>query len=217
MTQDLIDGVKSFKHYHYEGDHELMADLVKEGQDPKYFIISCIDSRCNPGTIFRAQPGIFFAHKAMGAIVRPYHQGTALAAALQFALNYNNVTTVIVLGHTQCGAIQALANDIDDPEISSFISVARHGLEKAKACCTNHNEILSKTEKEVILESTENLKSYPSVAKALAENRVKIKSWQFNMKTGDLLEYSDKTKKFEILTTNTTTAEDSRKNNEEIA
>ena len=117
MTQDLINGAAEFKRYHYEGNEALMESLVESGQDPRYFIISCIDSRCNPGTIFRAKPGTFFAHKAMGAIIRPYHQGTALAAALQFALNYNNVGIIIVLGHTQCGAIKALAEDIDDPEI----------------------------------------------------------------------------------------------------
>ena len=97
MTKDLIEGLNAFKHYHYEGSSELMSSLVEDGQDPRYFIVSCIDSRCNPGTIFRAKPGSFFAHKAMGAIVRPYHQGTALAAALQFAINYNNVKKVIVV------------------------------------------------------------------------------------------------------------------------
>lgn len=210
MTQDLINGAAEFKRYHYEGDEALMEGLVKVGQDPKYFIISCIDSRCNPGTIFRTQPGIFFAHKAMGAIVRPYHKGTALAAALQFALNYNKVETVIVLGHTQCGAIKALAEDIDDDEISSFINVAKHGLAKAQKCCTTHDEILHMTEREVILESTENLKNYPSVAKALEEKRITVKSWQFDMKTGDLLEYNNDKNNFETITTETQ-KEDSRK------
>jgi carbonic anhydrase len=211
MTQDLIKGLKEFKRYQYSDDNALMADLVIKGQDPKYFIISCIDSRCNPGTIFRAPPGIFFAHKAMGAIVRPYKKGTALAAALQFALNYNNVETIIVLGHTQCGAIKALAENIDDEEISSFIEVAKHAHAKAESCCTAPEDIITRTEQEVVLESTENLKSYPSVAKALEENRIAIKSWQFDMKTGDLLEHCLEKNSFKIITSETH-IEDSRKN-----
>ncbi len=209
MTQDLINGAAEFKRYHYEGNEALMESLVEAGQDPKYFIISCIDSRCNPGTIFRAKPGAFFAHKAMGAIIRPYHQGTALAAALQFALNYNNVGIIIVLGHTQCGAIKALAEDIDDPEISSFISVAKQGLTKAQKCCDTHEDILAMTEQEVILESAKNLKGYPSVKKALKENRVVIKRWQFDMQTGDLLEFNDQSNTFEKITL-TGTANESR-------
>lgn len=209
MTDELIKGAAEFKRYHYEGDEALMSQLVEEGQSPRYFIVSCIDSRCNPGTVFRAKPGTFFSHKAMGAIVRPYKQGTALAAALQFALKYNKVEIIIVLGHTQCGAIKALAEDIDDEEISSFVNVARHGLEKAKACCSDHGVILAQTERETVLESAENLKSYPSVARALKDGRVQIKSWQFDMKTGDLLEYDDDTKKFKVITP-TTQLEDSR-------
>lgn len=213
MTQDLIDGATEFKHYHYDsGDENLMDELVKLGQDPKYFIISCIDSRCNPGTIFRAKPGIFFAHKAMGAIVRPYEAGTTLAAALQFALNYNKVETVIVLGHTQCGAVKALAEDIDDPEISGFISVAKHALEKVQTCCDNHEELLEKTEQEVILASTNNLKAYPSVQKALEEKRITVKAWQFDMKTGDVLEFNETKNTFETITTDIANKEDSRKN-----
>lgn len=200
MTDDLIKGAQEFKHYNYERDNVLMKNLSELGQDPKYFIISCIDSRCDPGIIFRAKPGTFFTHKAMGAIVRPYKAGTALAAALQFALKYNNVETIIVLGHTQCGAIKALGEGINDPEISSFVNVAQNALTKAKACCSDHQGILRQTEKETILESAENLKSYPSVSKTLASNRITIKSWQFDMKSGDLKEYNPSTQDFESIT-----------------
>ncbi len=199
MIDELVKGSAEFRHYQYADDASLMNRLVEEGQSPKYFIISCIDSRANPGTIFRAKPGTFFAHKAMGAIVRPYKAGTALAAALQFALNYNQVDTIIVLGHTGCGAIQALANDIDDPEISSFISVAKHALEAAKCSCNSQEEILSTTEKNVVLESVENLKLYPSVANALNEGRVVIRPWMFDIRNGDLLEYSESNKEFNVI------------------
>jgi carbonic anhydrase len=206
MTDDLLKGLNEFKHYHYgEGNDDFMKALITAGQNPKYFIISCIDSRCNPYTIFRAPPGLFFTHKAMGAIVRPYKKGTALAAALQFALKYNNVETVIVLGHTNCGAIKALAEELDDPEISSFISVAQSALEKAKATHNIKEEILAKTEQQTVLESTQNLKAYPSVAKALSAGKISVKSWIFDMHTGNLLEHSDKTNDFTIINPDTPT------------
>lgn len=204
MTNDLIDGVKAFKKYHYDSEKGVMPDLFAAGQDPKYFIVSCIDSRCNPGTIFRAPPGSFFSHNAMGAIVRPYKKGTALSAALEFALKYNKIKTIIVLGHTNCGAIKALAEDIDNKEISSFISVAKHALARAKECHHDHDKIIAQTEEETVLESTENLKQYPSVADALKNNKVQVRSWQFDMRTGDLREYSKEKKAFYILTSQNT-------------
>lgn len=203
MTDTLLKGFEAFRKEQYEDGKGTMPRLVAEGQSPDYFIISCIDSRSNPGTIFRPAPGAFFAHKAMGAIVRPYKQGTALAAALQFALMHNKVKEIIVLGHTGCGAIKAMVEKIDDEEISSFVNVAQTGLEKAKERCGDHcthGELLRHSEEEIVLLSTENLKAYPSVATALSEGRVTIKPWLFDMECGELLEYDETQKGFVCLT-----------------
>lgn len=196
MVQDLLKGFQDFKRRYYTADSALMPRLVEEGQTPRYFVISCIDSRSNPGTVFNALPGTFFAHKAMGAIVRPYKHGTALAAALHFALEYNAVDHIIVLGHTQCGAMQALAEKLDDPEIYSFIEVAHNALERAKKRCTCADTILEATVEETVLESIQNLETYPSVAKALEAGKVTIKPWIFDMQNSHLLEYDPDQQKF---------------------
>ena len=199
MPHPLLEGFNTFRREQYESSGALMPRLVEEGQSPDYFIISCIDSRSSPAMMFKAQPGIFFGHKAMGAIVRPYKKGTALAAALQFALIHNKVKEIIVLGHTGCGAIKALVDKIDDEEISSFIDVAQKGLEKAKDCCggvCTYDELLRHAEEQIVLESTQNLKTYPSVQKALSENRVIIRSWLFDMANGVMLDYNQDANKF---------------------
>ena len=205
MTNALLEGFRKFREKEYDGHKASMPRLVEEGQSPKYFIISCIDSRSNPGTIFRPAPGTFFAHKAMGAIVRPYKQGTALAAGLQFALDYNKVSKIIVLGHTGCGAIQALISNLQDPEITSFLEVAQSGLEIARHKCgvtCQPHELQRHTEEEIVIQSVNNLKGYPSVARALADGRVTIKPWMFDMESGNLFEYNETDKKFIAITEN---------------
>ena len=203
MTDKLLEGFQSFRQFHYDGDDPLIPRLIAEGQKPEYFVISCIDSRANPATIFRSPPGTFFSFMAMGAIVRPHKHGTALSAALQFALDYIGVKKLVILGHTHCGAIKALAEDIEDTEIASFIDVAHEGLERAKCGCgsDDHEELLRTTEKEIVLQSMKNLETYPSVARALGEKRLDIKSWIFDMQAGELLEYHAKNKTFEVLST----------------
>lgn len=188
MPQKLISGFREFKKTH----GQTLATLVEKGQDPEYFIISCIDSRSNPGTIFNAEPGVFFGHKAMGAIVRPYKKGTALAAALHFAIEYNNVKEIIVLGHTGCGAIQALINKIDCDEIGGFLDVAQHACEHAKQKVGDDNEqsLQSETERQVTLMSLRNLLTYPSVKNAFDEGRINIRGWIFDMTDGDIFEYN---------------------------
>jgi carbonic anhydrase len=203
MVQSLIDGFEKFRKEEYESLKASMPRLVKEGQSPDHFVISCIDSRSNPGTIFRSAPGTFMAHKAMGAIVRPYSKGTALAAALQFALIHNKVQNIIILGHTGCGAIEALINGIEDEEISSFLDVAQAAMEKAQQQVqlpAKYDDLRRFAEQQIILESAKNLRTYPSVQQALAENRLAIKPWLFDMKTGDLLEHDPNKNTFEKIT-----------------
>lgn len=196
MPDNLLNGFKDFVTTQYDGDNPLMPYLVAEGQDPEYFIISCIDSRSHAGVIFNTPPGTFFSHKAMGAIVRPYKSGTALAAALQFALEYNNVKTIILLGHTSCGAVKALIDDIDDPEIKSFIEVAQEGLQNAKQDKSDKT-LQRRAEEHILRLSRKNIEEYPSVAKALSENRVTIKSWIFDMHEGAILQRNHDTNEFE--------------------
>ncbi len=205
MTEALIEGFLRFRKQAYETPDAVMPALVRDGQAPDYFVISCIDSRTNPGMIFNVPPGTFFAHKAMGAIVRPYKHGTALAAALQYALTYNNVSKLIILGHTCCGAIHALIDDIEDSEIASFIEVAKTGLARAQAMAdneTDHDDLHRHAEEQIVLQSAENLKGYPSVARALDENRLIIKPWLFDMSAGDLLEYDENNAQFVSLLQN---------------
>lgn len=188
----------SFFPNNYQKPDSLMQGLVSEGQNPEYFIISCADSRSDPAVIFNSDPGVFFGFKSIGAIVRPYKTGTALAASLQFAIKYLNVKKIILIGHTQCGAIKALHDRTDDPEIASFIDVAHNAMDKAHTLYDGENkeELLRIAEKQVVLASTENLKTYPSVAQALAENCMTIESWIFEMHSGNILRYSNKKGEF---------------------
>lgn len=203
MTNRLIKGfIERFRPTAYEGEKAVMPELVSYGQKPEYFIISCADSRSDPGVIFDAQSGEFFGFKAIGAIVRPYKTGTALAASLQFAINYLKVSKIVLLGHTQCGAIKALHDDIEDPEIASFIDVAHDAMDKARKIAAQSGEtegeedLLRLAEQQVLLASAENLKSYPPVRDALKEGRVTIENWIFDMEHGHILKHDTQSGKF---------------------
>ena len=208
MTERLIQGFeKRFRPRAYEGEKALMPELVTDGQKPEYFIISCADSRCDPGVIFDAAPGEFFGFKAIGAIVRPYKTGTALAASLQFAINALRIEKLILLGHTQCGAIKALHDNTEDPEIAGFIDVAQGAMEDARKISErgqhNHDgedSLLRIAEEQVLLASAKNLMSYPSVANAVKEGRLKIESWMFEMEHGHILQYNHEQSKFVVVT-----------------
>lgn len=69
MTTNLLKGFKSFHEKYYEGEAPLMKELVADGQDPDYFIISCIDSQTNPGMLFSPKPGTFFTYNEWKSLI----------------------------------------------------------------------------------------------------------------------------------------------------
>lgn len=178
----------------YDNGRGQMDMLVKDGQKPGYFVIACIDSRGNPANIFSAEPGNFFTHMSMGAIVRPYVKGYALSAALQFAIKYMNVRNIVLCGHTQCGAVQALVQGLEDDEISSFLEVVQNSKDKAIETCKAQNcmdKLLEESERQLVIDSLKNLKEYPAVREALDAGTLTIMPWIFNMRDGALLEYAE--------------------------
>jgi len=77
--------------------HKLVAD-----QEPFAIILGCSDSRVPAEIVFDQGLGDLFVIRVAGNIVAPSQVGSVEFAAAQF-----NTRLVVVLGHTQCGAIQA--------------------------------------------------------------------------------------------------------------
>lgn len=76
--------------------------LAKE-QTPKALVFGCVDSRVNPSQLLQAQPGELLVHRNMGNIC--YEAGAM--ATMEFGISQLNIRTLILLGHRQCGAVQA--------------------------------------------------------------------------------------------------------------
>ena len=80
------------------------------GQQPFAIIIGCSDSRVPAEIVFDQGLGDLFVIRVAGNIVAPSQVGSVEFAAEQFGTRL-----VVVLGHTQCGAVTATLNEIDRP------------------------------------------------------------------------------------------------------
>lgn len=206
MTDRLLKGFEErFHPKAYSDEGAVMSELVEYGQQPDYMIISCADSRSDPGIIFDAHPGVFFGFKAIGAIVRPYKPGTALAASLQYALHYLKIPKLYLLGHTHCGAVKALHDQTEDPDLAGFMDVMHDAMDKAREIAgegSDEETILREAERQVLELSAENLLGYPAVQEALDQNRLKIELLIFDMEHGTILRYDPKTGDYSPATKN---------------
>jgi carbonic anhydrase len=110
----LLGGYKAFQDKYAAGDNSLMTQLAREGQNPEVMVVACSDSRVDPALILQCNPGDLFTVRNVANIVLPFaddgaHHG--VSAALEFGLCYLKVKHLIILGHSQCGGINALLNE----------------------------------------------------------------------------------------------------------
>ncbi|MDA3936990.1 MAG: carbonic anhydrase [Actinomycetota bacterium] len=85
------------------------AELV-EGQEPFAVILGCSDSRVPVELVFDQGVGDLFVIRVAGNIV-----AASQVDSVEFAAEKFDVRLVVVLGHTQCGAIQATLDELQKP------------------------------------------------------------------------------------------------------
>ena len=72
------------------------------GQKPYAAIVTCSDSRVIPEAVFSAGIGELFVVRTAGNVI-----GDPELASLEYAVKHLHTDTVIVMGHTGCGAVSA--------------------------------------------------------------------------------------------------------------
>jgi carbonic anhydrase len=88
------------------------AELAK-GQAPFAIILGCSDSRVPAEIVFDQGLGDLFVIRVAGNIVAPSQVGSVEFAAARFGTRL-----VVVLGHSQCGAILATVEELQQPSES---------------------------------------------------------------------------------------------------
>lgn len=87
-------------------DHQRRLQLVS-GQEPFAIILGCSDSRVPAELIFDLGFGDLFVIRVAGNIVAP-----SLVGSVEFAAARFGTRLVVVLGHTQCGAVVATLEEL---------------------------------------------------------------------------------------------------------
>lgn len=83
-------------------------DKLSGGQDPHAVFLTCADSRVVPNLITGTGPGDLFTIRNVGNLVPREGSDPSVEAALEFAIGELGVDTLIVCGHSGCGAMHAL-------------------------------------------------------------------------------------------------------------
>ena len=84
-------------------DHDLLAQVkqTSQGQFPFAAIVSCLDSRIPPALVFDQGIGDLFVARVAGNFVND-----DILGSLEFATKLGGAKLIVVMGHTECGAVQ---------------------------------------------------------------------------------------------------------------
>lgn len=195
----LLDGYKSFREDYYEKE-DLLKELAAKGQNPDTLVIACCDSRSDPALLTNSKPGDLFVVRNVAAIVPPYksdnqHHGTS--AAIEFAVQTLKVKNIVVLGHSQCGGIGALSDRETCKHQYEFLTpwmdIGIPALNAVEQELPNASPDIRRRalEQAVVLVSLDNLMTFPWIASAVAEGRLRLHGWYFEMHAGKMMTYSE--------------------------
>ena len=193
--EQLVQGYIKFKHRYSRSEVSLMKDLATKGQKPKVMIIACSDSRVDPAVLLQCDPGDLFVVRSVSNLVAPYNPNTvdSTAAAMEYAVCYLGVESLVILGHSQCGGLQALMEPKSlhqDDYISSWV---RHsGLSDVLDSTTNVNDLCHTA----LQRSAEYCLSYPWIKQRVSEGGLTIHRWFLDLASASISTYDQEQQDF---------------------
>jgi carbonic anhydrase len=93
------------------------ANETRDGQFPFAVILSCIDSRTSAELIFDQGLGDVFSIRIAGNVVN-----TDIIGSLEFACKVAGSKLIVVLGHTNCGAIKGACDHVEMGSLTELLS-----------------------------------------------------------------------------------------------
>lgn len=184
---ELLQRLRRFHLDDFPQYREQFQTLVDQGQHPTTLFIGCSDSRLVPYLLTGAGPGELFLVRNVGAFVPPYdgsygHHGTA--AAIEFAVLNLNVSRIVVCGHSHCGAIKALYDDVS-PEaknLQRWLDLGREAVLPVQP----GPEALRRTEQRAVVLQLERLMDYPMVRRRVQDGRITLHGWHYVIEEGEV-------------------------------
>lgn len=201
--QPVLSGID---HYHRDVA-ELVGPRMQElsmAQNPDTLFIACADSRILPNLITSSGPGDLFTVRNVGNVVGADGADASIEAALAFALDELAVRTIVVCGHSSCGAMVTMHNNPAEPAggarprqrgaIDTWLDLVRPS---ARALAAGHpvgqaalmagfSEVDQLGMVNVALQ-VQNLEQHPLVKLAIDEGRVTLAGMFYDLATARVI------------------------------
>ncbi|WP_266171209.1 carbonic anhydrase [Dyella subtropica] len=188
--KDIIEGFLKFQRDAFPKRVELFRELANQ-QAPRALFISCSDSRLVPELVTQREPGDLFVIRNAGNIVPSYGpEPGGVSASVEYAVAALRVTDIVICGHSDCGAMTAIATCkcLDHmPAVGSWLRYADSARVVNEA--RQHKSPVERVQamvRENVIAQLANIKTHPSVRLALEEGRLSLHGWVYDIETGSI-------------------------------
>jgi carbonic anhydrase len=128
--QAMLDGNKRFTDHQltsFDDDLAILKQNTIESQEPFAAVLSCADSRVPVELLFDQSIGHLFVARVAGNIA-----STDIIASLEYGAAVLGTKVILVLGHSNCGAVKAtMAGKAVPGQISALYAPIQPALEEA--------------------------------------------------------------------------------------
>lgn len=177
----LIEGNKRFVNFEERAqfcDANYRKQLI-DSQTPYAIVIACSDSRVCPEIIFGCRLGeLFVIRVAAGAL------NDDLLGSIEYAVLALNVKLIVMLGHDNCGVMEAILRDKAD--LSDDIKKLCDHVSRNFTDDDRQNLSSSDGVKKVTLRDVELLKTIPALKEKMEENELEIIPAHYNFYTNEV-------------------------------
>ncbi|MEX3019334.1 carbonic anhydrase [Kluyvera sp. STS39-E] len=204
--QHIIEGFLNFQKEVFPKRQELFRSLASS-QNPKALFISCSDSRLVPELVTQQEPGQLFVIRNAGNIVPSFGpEPGGVSATIEYAVVALGVTDIVICGHSNCGAMKAIATCqcLDPmPAVSHWLrySDAAKAVVEKKTFDNETDKVNAMVEENVIAQLN-NIKTHPSVAVGLRDGAIRLHGWVYDIESGSIRTLDKGTKRFISLADN---------------
>ena len=161
-----------------------LASITKDKQHPFAAVLSCSDSRAPTELLFDQAIGDIFSVRLAGNIASDKAIGS-----IEFACKHLGTKLIVVLGHTNCGAVKAACDGLHEGHIGEIISLIRPAVRLEKSVENNRDSdntdfVAKVCELNVRTQINEIIHTSDIVQDMLAANQIAIIGGVYNLSTG---------------------------------
>ena len=188
----LVEGNKRFiNNLRTNHDHLEMINETREGQYPFAVILSCMDSRTSTELIFDQGLGDLFSIRVAGNIVN-----NDILGSIEYAVKYVGSKVLMVLGHTECGAIKSAKQGVTDGHITDMLKRILPSISKAMLKEDRYHKFNENVAYANVENSLEEILTRSSIVKEMFEKgEIGIVGGVYNIETGEVDFFKNLTKK----------------------